>query len=143
MTLLSMGKYSWFLTLLCNTDVPGSGCDHNDNRCHADAPFSCGLYVWVLGRVRHSPHMFSSAHYSRHRFSTHEVFQTSGLKFSKTQPIRTTPIPLNPMEITVHTVFEQHPSPQVGDHSSSINTDEEVYETLNRSNLDEEVGLGE
>jgi hypothetical protein len=67
------GKILLVLTLLCNTDVPGSGCDHNDNRCYADAPFSCGLYVWVLGHVRHSPHVFSSAHYSRRRFSIHGV----------------------------------------------------------------------
>jgi len=49
------------------------------------------------------------------------------------------PISLNAMEITTHTVLEQHPTPLTGDHSLSIDAEKVVRESC----FDEDVERGE
>jgi hypothetical protein len=85
------------------------------------------------------------AHYARCRFSVEEDSQTSGLEFSKSKQTHAGPIPPNPMEIAVHTLFEQDLT-QMSDLSLSVNTDEEAHKRSSGSscsNLDEDVERGE
>lgn len=87
------------------------------------------------------------AQYGRCRFSVEEISQTSGLKFSKSKQTHARPIPPNPMEIAVHTLFEQDLT-QMSDHGLSVNTDEEARKRpsgseSSGSSLDEDVERGE
>ena len=131
-----------FSCLSCNTDVPTPFCGHNDNCCHADAPLSNGLYIWVLGRVSYSSLISSSIQHLCH-FSVHKNNFIKGLEFGTAKQPHVTPIPLNPMEISVRTVFEQHSTLQVGDHEPSTKTDEGVHNKLEASSFDKDVERGE
>ena len=75
-------------------------------------------------------------------FSVHENVFTSALEFGTTKRPHVTPIPPNPMEISVRTVFEQHLTLQVGDRDPSINTDDGIHEKSKASSLDEDVERG-
>ena len=63
----------------------------------------------------------------------------SGLNFATPKQPHATQIPLSPMEITVCTVFEQHRTPRLGRHDSSISTDKAVREKTNTLSLDQDV----
>jgi hypothetical protein len=69
----------------------------------------------------------------------HENFQSSGLKFATIKPPHAMQISLNAMEITAHTVVEQHPTPLTGDHGLSIDAEKELRDSC----LDEDVERGE
>ena len=64
----------------------------------------------------------------------------SSLKFAKTKQTCAASIPPNPMEISVHTVFEKHPT-RMCDHDPSINIDKELHKEQNgpSSSLDADV----
>ncbi|KAN0103994.1 hypothetical protein V8E52_011424 [Russula decolorans] len=49
----------------------------------------------------------------------HQNRQVSNLVFARTKQTDTTPTTLNRMEVTVHSVFEQHPTAQKSDNYSS------------------------
>ena len=122
------------------TAVPNSHYSHTDNSCDADAPLPRGFcHTW---RVRCSSLFFCPAHHDQCRFSTHENFQISGLKFAETKQIRATPIPLNLMETCVCAVLQQHSTRQMSDHGLSTDMDEDVYEKSNGSTLEEDVERG-
>jgi hypothetical protein len=94
------------------------------------------------------PSPFFLAHSDRCRFSTHQNFQISGLRFAKPiKQIRAPPIAsgsLDPVEIvSVHTVLQQHLTPQMSDRGLSTNVDEEVHQELNGLALDGDVERGE
>jgi hypothetical protein len=72
-----------------------------------------------------------------------ENFQSTGLKFTTMNPRRATQIPLNPIEITTHTVSEQHPTLLTGDHGLSIDVDQDVRLKSIGSCVDEDVERGE
>jgi hypothetical protein len=71
-------------------------------------------------------------------FSINDDIQTIGLKFVKTER-SDTPISHSLTEISVRTFSEQHLTPQICDHDSSINTDEEVDKRPSGLNLDKDV----
>jgi len=57
----------------------------------------------------------------------------------KNKQICATQIPLTPMEISVCTVLQQHPTLPMRDHGSSTNMDDNVYKGLNGSTLEEDI----
>jgi len=83
--------------------------------------------------------MFLSAHRDQCRFSAHENFQRSGLKFAKKKQIRATPVPLDPMESLVSPVSLHHTTGQMKNRGLSTNIDEGVYEEPNRSTLQDDL----
>ena len=87
-------------------------------------------------------HLFSPAHSDRCQFSAHQNFQSSGVRFAKPKQIRATPIPLDPVEISVHTILQQHLAPQMRDQGLSTNTDE-VHQEPNGLTLGRDVERGE
>ena len=75
-------------------------------------------------------------------FSMHVNFQISGLRFAGTNQIRATPSLPNPMETSVCTALQQHPTRQMSDHGLSTDMDEDIYEEPNGSTLEEDVECG-
>ena len=129
---------------LLNTDVTTALRGHNDDCCHADAPLSSGLHIWVLGHVSHSSlTTCSSAQHGRCHLSVHENVFTSGLEFGTAKQPHVSPISLSPMEISARTIFEQHVALQVGDYDPSINTDETAHNKPKMSSLDKDIECGE
>jgi hypothetical protein len=71
----------------------------------------------------------------------HKNFQLTGRGVAAIKPPCNTTISLNPIEITTHTVFEEHPTPLMGDHDSLINADD-VREKPSGLCLDKDVERG-
>jgi len=104
---------------LYTPDFCDTRCDHNDNRSHTDAPLSSKLCL-LPRRVRHSSIFFS---FSRSEvdviFRSHESPQVSSLVFPKTKPTDTPPTAPDRVEVSVHGLFEQHPTGRTNDDDSS------------------------
>jgi hypothetical protein len=117
-----------FLILVYATDVRDTGCDHNDNRCHADAPLSNRLRLLRCVRPSSLSLVFP-ADYCRCHLRAHESLQVSNLAFSKTKQTDTTPTTPDRVEVAVHGPFVlQHPTGTTNDSGSStvISTSEQM-----------------
>lgn len=66
----------------------------------------------------------STIDHDRCHFSVQENLQVNGPRSMRTQHTHPTPTSLNPMKISVRTVFEQHPIPRAMNHDPSIDSDE-------------------
>ncbi|KAI0002214.1 hypothetical protein BJV74DRAFT_41381 [Russula compacta] len=73
---------------------------------------------------------------------TVENLPKSGFTAAKIKQMHTMPIPLNRMEVSVHTAFDQHLAPQMSDHDSSIGTEGQVHEKPNGITPDDDVEHG-
>jgi len=71
-----------------------------------------------------------------------ESFQVSKFKFATPKQSRATPTPLSLMGTTVHTVLEQHLTPQLGDCDPSIDIDDGVPEKRNEMSPGEDLERG-
>jgi len=71
-----------------------------------------------------------------------ENFQSTGFKFTTINPPRATRIPLSPIEITTHTVSEQHPTLLTDDHDLSIDIGQDVRLKPSGSCVDEDIERG-
>ena len=73
------------------------------------------------------------------RVSAQENFKlpmSSGI-FSTTKRAQAALNPRGPIEVTVHTAFEQHTTTQTNDHDSYKSTNEQVHEKANEWGLDD------
>ena len=109
------------LTLCRITDVSDSRNDHNVNRCDSDLSLSGRLFLEVYGIVRHLPIPFIAlcSVWSIHRSASvcHNL-PPGRLTTSKAYSIPVPSGPPVPMEVVVHSTYEQSQTPQTSRHSS-------------------------
>jgi hypothetical protein len=78
----------------------------------------------------------------RCRFSADDNHQIGGLTLFKAKRSHVISTPLQPTEISVDVVSEQHPTPQISHHDSCANTNTGVFKTPRISGVYDDVECG-
>ena len=130
---------------LCETDVPISLGNCNDNRCYTNLSRLGRFHLWVHRHVRQSsfPQIFR-ADYGRYRRSTSHSFINNGHPVSKSKR-HATQTTLSQMRVAVRIPREAYPT-ETNDHVhhvSTIATDEGWHDKRNEAiaNNDLESGI--